>query len=107
MKSSSHPGMEKKVLQVVQAEQGLLLVCHTAIFSVVTQRSPPLVIQWGGALHDNTKNGCVADQVCYQIINFGGSFDQELKINNNNKTVPSHPHNHVVASWVVEVVEVG
>ena len=29
------------------------LVCYTAVFSVVTQ--------WGGALRDDTKNGCVAD----------------------------------------------
>ena len=33
------------------------LVCYTAVFSVVTQRSSPL----GGALPDDTKNGCVAD----------------------------------------------
>ena len=33
------------------------LVCYTAVFSVVTQRSP----LWGGALRDDTKNGCVAD----------------------------------------------
>ena len=32
------------------------VVCYTAIFSVVTQRS-----SWGGALRDDTKNGCVAD----------------------------------------------
>ena len=31
-----------------------LLVCYTAVFSVVTQR---------GALRDDTKNGCVADQL--------------------------------------------
>ena len=31
------------------------LVCYTAVFSVVTQRL------WGGALRDDTKNGCVAD----------------------------------------------
>ena len=35
------------------------LVCYTAVFSVVTQCSSPL--QWGGALRDDTKNGCVAD----------------------------------------------
>ena len=33
------------------------LVCYTAVFSVVTQRSSPQ----GGALRDDTKNGCVAD----------------------------------------------
>ena len=33
------------------------LVCYTAVFRVVTQCSPP----WGGALRDDTKNGCVAD----------------------------------------------
>ena len=32
---------------------GFFLVCYTAVFSVVTQR--------GGALRDDTKNGCVAD----------------------------------------------
>ena len=31
------------------------VVCYTAVFSVVTQRSSP------GALHDDTKYGCVAD----------------------------------------------
>ena len=30
--------------------------CYTAVFSVVMQRSSP-----GGALRDDTKNGCVAD----------------------------------------------
>ena len=30
------------------------LVCYTAVFSAVTQR-------WGGALCDDSKNGCVAD----------------------------------------------
>ena len=34
------------------------IVCYTAVFSVVTQRSSPLV---GGALRDDTKNCCVAD----------------------------------------------
>ena len=34
------------------------LVCYTAVFSVVTQRSSRL---WGGVLRDDTKNGCVAD----------------------------------------------
>ena len=34
-----------------------LLVCYTAVFSVVTQ--------WGRALRDDTKNGCVAD---YEIV---------------------------------------
>ena len=32
------------------------LFCYTAVFSVLTQRS-----LWGGALRDDTKNGCVAD----------------------------------------------
>ena len=31
-----------------------VVVCYTAVFSVVTQRSSPLV-------RDDTKNGCVAD----------------------------------------------
>ena len=35
-------------------------VCYTAVFSVNTQRSSP----WGGALRDDTKNGCVADYTC-------------------------------------------
>ena len=38
------------------------VVCYTAVFSVVTQRSSPLSY-WGGALRDDTKNGCVADLV--------------------------------------------
>ena len=57
------------------------VVCYTAFFRVVTQRSSlltaaenrttflsrdkPIIIQlpflWGGALRDDTKNGCVAD----------------------------------------------
>ena len=36
----------------------LNLVCYTAVFSVVTQRSCHL---WGEALRDDSKNGCVAD----------------------------------------------
>ena len=36
------------------------VVCYTVVFSVVTQRSSPLSY-WGGALRDDTKNGCVAD----------------------------------------------
>ena len=36
------------------------VVSYTAIFWVVTQRSSPLTL-WGGALPDDTKNGCVAD----------------------------------------------
>ena len=31
------------------------LVFYTAVFSIVTPH------QWGGALRDDTKNGCVAD----------------------------------------------
>ena len=34
----------------------ITLVCYTAVFSVVTQSS-----SGGGALRDDTKNGCVAD----------------------------------------------
>ena len=40
------------------------LVCYTAVFSVITQRSS------GGALRDDTKNGCVAD---YYSIRLAGS----------------------------------
>ena len=36
----------------------MALVCYTAVFRVVTQRSSPTR---GGALHDDTKNRCVAD----------------------------------------------
>ena len=41
----------------------LHLVCYTAVFSVLTQRSFPqtAVSAWGGALRDDSKNGCVAD----------------------------------------------
>ena len=34
------------------------IVCYTAVLSVVTQCSSS---QWGGALRDDSKNGCVAD----------------------------------------------
>ena len=37
----------------------LPLVCYTAVFSVVTQRS-------GGVLRDDTKNGCVADYTSFR-----------------------------------------
>ena len=36
---------------VIRLERRTTLVCYTAVFSVV----------WGGALRDDTKNGCVAD----------------------------------------------
>ena len=36
------------------------IVCYTAVFSVVT----------GGALRDDTKNGCVADYIQYSEIQF-------------------------------------
>ena len=39
----------------------LCLGCYTAVFSVVTQRSSQLTQRMGGALRDDTKNGCVAD----------------------------------------------
>ena len=38
----------------------VILVSYTAFFSLVTQRSSPHGV-WGGALRDETKNGCVAD----------------------------------------------
>ena len=41
----------------------MLLVCYTAVFSVVTQRPPPPPPGWP---HD-TKNGCVAD---YNVIDY-------------------------------------
>ena len=36
-----------------------LLVSLAAVFSLVTQRSSSLL--WGGALRDETKNGCEGD----------------------------------------------
>ena len=46
------------------------LVCYTAIFRVVTQRSSP-------PLRDDTKNGCVAD---YRSLDFSKiQFDQYYK----------------------------
>ena len=38
----------------------ITLVCYTAVFSLVTQRSSPHAV-WGGALRDETKKGCLAD----------------------------------------------
>ena len=42
---------------------GVDLVCYTAVFRVVRQRSSPCTNGrlWGGALHEETENGCVAD----------------------------------------------
>ena len=53
-------------------QQGVmpLLVCYTAVFSVITQRSFP-----GRALRDDTKNGCVAD---YPAIGVGKISDTYL-----------------------------
>ena len=39
-------------VNLVSNDSHALLVCYTAVFSVVTQR---------GALRDDTENGCVAD----------------------------------------------
>ena len=47
----------KKVINLRFSIQHDPLVCYTAVFSVVTERSSPL----GGALRDDTKNGWVAD----------------------------------------------
>ena len=43
------------------------LVCYTAVFSVVTQCSWEEE-EWGGALRDDTKNGCVADYLNSYLI---------------------------------------
>ena len=45
-----------RVSLILQWVSDFPLVCYTAVFSVVMQRSSP-----GGALRDDTKNGCVAD----------------------------------------------
>ena len=37
------------------------LVSLAAVFSLVTQRSSPQTRLWGGALRDETKNGCEGD----------------------------------------------
>ena len=42
----------------------LTVVCYTTVFSVVTQRSFSSRSFWGGALRDDTENGCVADKHC-------------------------------------------
>ena len=39
---------------------GCYLVSLAAVFSIVTQRSSPQTL-WGGALRDDTKNGCEGD----------------------------------------------
>ena len=43
----------------------VLLVCYTAFFSVVTQRSS---LKGRGALRDDTKNGCVADKSTFRSL---------------------------------------
>ena len=55
------------------------LVCYTAVLSVVTQRSSPgeeRFVPRGGALRDDTKNGCVAD---YHSIGFKAIYLTFLK----------------------------
>ena len=39
----------------------LLVVSYAAVLCLVTQRSSPRT--WGGALRDETKNGCVGDYI--------------------------------------------
>ena len=51
------------------------IVCYTAVFSVVTQRSAP---QAWGALRDDTENGCAADYVRDQHHrNVGAALEKE------------------------------
>lgn len=77
MKSSSHPGMELVTVQVFFSR---------VIINTTTRKFLKVLVYL-----------VQAEQGLLDIINFSGSFDQELKINNNNnKTVPSHPHNHEV-----------
>ena len=59
------------------------LVCYTAVFSVVTQRS-------SGALRDDTKNGCVADYImpgCKLIRKYpkDGEFHWKKTVTDSNK----------------------
>ena len=37
----------------------MLVVCYTVVLNFVTQCSFPA--KWGGALRDETENGCLAD----------------------------------------------
>ena len=39
------------------------VVCYTAVFSVVTQAPPHSTNGWGGALRDDTKNGCLENYI--------------------------------------------
>ena len=59
---------DEKIILGRQKRNGRKVVCYTAVFSVVTQRSfgedrSPSNFDGllGGALRDDTKNGCVAD----------------------------------------------
>ena len=44
-----------------------VLVSLAAVFSIVTQRS----FLWGGALRDDTKNGCEGDYACVEYWALG------------------------------------
>ena len=45
------------------------VVCYTAVFRVVTQRTSSPLTLWGRALRDDTKNGCVTDYVlCCTLV---------------------------------------
>ena len=78
---------------------GYLLVCYTAVFRVVTQRSSP------GALRDDTKNGCVADQqpVGLEKTITGLSFAEQaiLRLKNRYKGVGSTHILQVSAPYIV------
>ena len=62
------------VTRICPFQDKILLVCYTAVFSVVTQR------EWGETLRDDPKNGCVADYYSVPLpIMLLWSYEEEIK----------------------------
>ena len=53
---SNGPSLKKTSSKPEKTHAISLVVCYTAVFRVVTQP-----FSWGGALRDDSRNGCVAD----------------------------------------------
>ena len=69
--------MKKLSLGKDNHQAAVQLVCYTAVFRVVTQRSSPL----GGALRDDTKNGCVADYRSISRLRIAYTRPDEIFVN--------------------------
>ena len=79
----------KKVINLRFSIQHDPLVCYSAVFSVVTQRSSPL----GGALRDDTKNGFAADYMIPLLIPTSSPGSSRFPIWRRQERRPWHTAN--------------